>query len=413
MSKKVAITGMGLLCHQAETPEALWHQVLKGKQVISHVHCLDGSNPVVPVLRISSEIGQELADLRIRRMKSADDLLRFAAFAAARAWRNAGMKLPSSARSVGNKLNAAVIVGTSRGPMDKISSLFTGLPENPKPRIPSDSAYASLHGTLASALDAHGPAFTISTACASGAHAVALAADQIRCGRVPVALAGAADAPLHFLLVRAMSATGILDFGGLQPVCRPFSQDRTGTILGEGAAFVVLEDADHARQRGAQIHGYLSGSGMAADGRVSSPEGAGAIALECAVARAMEDAGIGAADLGYINCHGTGTLINDSLECEWLTKFDRSRSAPIPYSSTKSITGHCLGATPVLELIICLMAMKHGVLPPSVNCTRPMSGAPPGLVLDPATKWNTRYAMSNAIGFWGGAVSLILAKDID
>lgn len=402
---------MGLLCHQADTPESLWQQVLTGEQIVSHLPCRDRFVSKYPVLRSSSDYANELPQLRIRRQKSLDHALKFASVAAARAWRDAGMQLPLSCDSEKTKFTAAVIVGTSRGPLEKISSMFATSDAVPNPRVPSDSAYASLHGILASMMDVHGPAFTISTACASGAHAVALAADQIRLGRVPVALAGAADAPLQYLLLRAMATTGILDDGALQPVCRPFSQNRSGTILGEGAAFVVLEDEEHAKQRGARVHGYLVGSGIAADGQVQSPEAAGAIALEFAAASALEEAGIAADKVGYVNCHGTGTLINDSLECGWLKKINYLRGTPIPYSSTKSITGHCLGVTPVLELIICLMSMKHRLLPPSRNCSEPMQDAPPGLVLEPNIEWNAQYAMTNAIGFWGAAACLILAKE--
>lgn len=416
MRKPVAITGMGLLCHMADSPASLWQQVMAPQRQ----SCLIGPDAPdcqpIEVLPVLADPCAFLGNLRVKRIKSMDRCLHLALASAVRAWSDAGLPLPAqqsdgdpdqSTSETFHLMEAAVVVGSSRGPLEKILSLAQPATRRAAPRLPSDSAFASLHGTLASTLGATGPAFTISTACASGAHAIALAADQIRAGRVPLALAGAGDAPLQPRLVRAMDDTGILDKGPLRPGCRPFSEDRCGTILGEASAFLVLEDPAHAAARGARIHGFLAGAGLAADGYVPSPEAAGARALDIATQQAVRDAGISASEIGYVNAHGTGTVINDAIECEWFQKFTSSRMLPLPFGSTKSATGHCLGATPVLEAIICLEAMNRRCLPPSANCSRPMREAAGALVLDAGRSWDGACAMSNALGFWGAAASLI------
>jgi len=410
MSKRVAITGAGLICHEAGDPQSLWQRVLTEDCYPSWMQ-LPGTPPArVPILPINQDPAPELSSLRIRRIRQMDRALILALCAAQRAWEDAALPMPQPDGTNADIFSAGVIVGTSRGPVEKWAALCQQEGGRLAPRLPSDSAFASLHGSLASAFGLEGPAFTVSTACSSGAHAIALAADQIRCGRTPLVLAGGVDAPLGPALLRAMHSTGILDAGIKKPACRPFSADRSGTLLGEAAAFMILEDEDHARARGASFLGFLEGCGLAADGRLSSPEAAGEKALARAARLALADASMPASSVGYVNAHGTGTVINDAMECRWLKDFARARGGPVEFSSTKAATGHCLGATPVLEAIICLMALRHRAMPPNTNCPDPMDEAFPGIVLARPKRLKAGHAMSNSIGFWGSAASLIFSK---
>lgn len=403
----IAITGLGLIAAGADSPSALWHLASRGISPLS-IHEGDGKiTPPLPVCAISDPLPS--TEIRLRRGHRADRTNRLALLASLRAWQDSGL-----AKSGISHDRIAVVVGTSRGPFRKWieESAPSGTPRKTRtrvlPSLAADSTLASLHGGISAAIGAEGPAYTVSTACASGAHAIALAANHIRSGSASVALVGGVDAPLHPVLLRQFLATGILD-STLPPglPCRPFDQTASGTILGEAGAFLVLESLASAHARRATIHGLLAGWGLAADGKSSSAETAGARALARAVNQAVSRAAISPSDIGYINTHGTATRRNDDLELQWLSGFLPPEG--IPYSSTKPVTGHCLGATPVLEAILCLQALRHRSIPLNAHCPTPHPSAPPGLALTPDIPLNRPFALSASLGFWGACAALLFS----
>jgi len=256
-----------------------------------------------------------------------------------------------------------------------------------------------------------GPNLTFSTACSSSAVALGEAARRISSGDVDIMLAGGAEAPLCFGVLRAWEAFRTLaTVDGLDPSasCRPFSRTRTGLVLGEGAAFVVLEEWEHARKRGATIYAEMAGYGITCDAtHITRPSVDGQVA---AMRAALRSAGLAPASIGYINAHGTATLQNDGVETDAIkqTFGDRARSTPI--SSTKSMHGHLLGAAGALEFVISILALDSGWIPPTMHLNEPDPVCDLDYVPNQArlTK-GLEATMSNSFAF-GGTNAVLIAK---
>lgn len=404
----IAITGIGLLASQAQTPAELWALARCGRSP-AQIRPPDDQLPALAICPVADPLPE--LPVKLRRAHRSDRTVRMSLSAGWSAWQESGLASQNLSPQ-----EVAVVVGTSRGPYQKwleVAALAFGNSSRPTRLLPSlaaESASASLHGSLAALIGAQGPAYTVSTACASGAHAIALAADHLLSGSATCALVGGVDAPLHPLLIRQFLATRILDPRlPPEPACRPFDRSAQGTLLGEAAAFLVLETLASATARRAPMQGLLIGWGIAADGKSASAEAAGAVGLPAAVMRALQRAGCRPADLGYINVHGTGTRHNDDLEMAWLHELTAA-SGPIPYSSTKPVTGHCLGATPVLEAIISLQTLSAGILPPNPHCPDPHPNAPPGLVRELNQPLLQPRVLSTSLGFWGASAALLFSS---
>lgn len=337
-----------------------------------------------------------------------DPSVRFALEAAAEAREQAGWEAATDA-----PWRRGVVAGTSRGcqrqwelARDSMSGGRRG-----RPTMSAATTLAALSGAVAQASGAEGPGSTVSATCASGAAAVAYAAEQLLLGHVDLILAGGADAVRNGLVFPGMKAAGVL--GSHEDpawTCRPFDGSRNGLLLGEGAGFLVLERASHAAARGAVVLGKLSGWAISMHGAAGktgvSGDGSG---LAAAMRRALALADLEPGEIGYVNAHGTGTALNDRAEAAALRGVFGNR--PPPVSSTKPVTGHCLGATPVMEAILCLSALKGGWIPPQACCRE----------VDPTLEWLDVPltagrgleagcgVMSNSLGFWGYHASLIFS----
>ncbi len=244
-----------------------------------------------------------------------------------------------------------------------------------------------------------GPAFAVSSACASSNHALALAFQMVRSGACPVMLAGGADAML--------SQAGFASWAGLRVLspdcCRPFSADRNGLVMGEGAAVFVLEDRDHAKARGAPIMAEIAGCAMSADaGDLVQPNGAGAAR---AMRAALDDAGLAAGDIGYVNAHGTGTRSNDRAEA---AAIGAMFGGGVAVASTKGAHGHLMGASGAVELLACIAALRDGMIGPTVGWTRPDADCPVDLVTGRARVGEVAACLSNAFAFGGLNAVLVL-----
>jgi 3-oxoacyl-(acyl-carrier-protein) synthase len=251
----------------------------------------------------------------------------------------------------------------------------------------------------------------VSAACASAAAAVGLAADQILLGRAEWVLAGGAEAPLHELCVKQLLAAGVL---GSHPdprlACRPFDVSRNGTVLGEGAAFLVLESLASARRRGARVHARLAGWAAGADGRHCTAPREDGQGLLRVMQQALARAGATPSRLDYINAHGTGTRRNDPLEVVALRGLLGERLAAVPCSSTKPVTGHCLGAAAAVEAVVCVLALQRQTVPPTAACDRSDPECPIDVVPGEARPAPLRLVMSNSLGFWGNNAALVFSR---
>lgn len=326
-----------------------------------------------------------------------------------------------------DSLRLGVILGTSRGPKGKWEEaeelLRAG--RRMKPTLAATTTLAAGSGALAQALGARGPSWTVSAACASGAFAIAAAAEQIALGNADIMIAGGADQSLNAVVCSGLAAAGVLAHGreDAAELCRPFCEDRTGLVPGDGAGMLVLESLSSARRRGAAPLGVLSGWGLAMDADGLAGMDAGGAGLQRAMTAALKMAGLAPEDIGYINAHGTGTMTNDAAEAAAIRAVFGRRMPPC--SSSKAVTGHCLGATPALEAALCLEALWRGALPRAfpmpvgaggidgmdqMDRTMPQSGLNCGIRLStggPAAA--LRHALSNSAGFWGFQASLILS----
>lgn len=300
---------------------------------------------------------------------------------------------------------AALVLGTGCGGKETDEQTYQRLCARPQARV---HPYTIPRGMPSAAacqvsivLGIQGPAFSVTTACASAGHAVAQAALLIRSGCIEIALAGGTDAPFTFGLLRAWEALRVLSADG----CRPFSRDRNGTVLGEGAGMVVLESERHARGRGARVYAELAGFGMSSDAsHMTDPSGRGA---EAAICSALRDARLAAADVDYINAHGTGTQANDLTESRAIRKVFGGHADALMVSSTKAAHGHALGASGALELIATVLAVRHGVAPPTLGFAAPGVSCDLDYVPNVARERPIRAALSNSFAF--GGLNAVLA----
>jgi 3-oxoacyl-[acyl-carrier-protein] synthase II len=287
-----------------------------------------------------------------------------------------------------------------RGP-DRVSPFLI-------PMMISDSAA----GNLAIRIGARGPNMALATACASGTNALGEAAEMIRRGAADVMVAGASEAGIAALTMAGMNVMTALSTRNDDPerASRPFDKDRDGFLMGEGAGILILESLEYAQARGANILCEFTGYGTSDDAHhISAPAENGAGAA-ISMSLALKDAGFGAADIHYINAHGTSTQLNDKSETAAIKTVFGEQAYKIPVSSTKSMTGHLLGASGALEAVVCALAILNGIVPPTINYETPDPVCDLDYVPNQPRKLNAGNVMSNSFGFGGHNATLILSR---
>jgi 3-oxoacyl-[acyl-carrier-protein] synthase II len=399
----IVVTGLGAVSAAGDRSAALWETVARGESPAALYH-----DPSVPNgLSIPACSVPRLAPstLPAHRSQKLDRCVQLALEAAGQAVTDAGLAHQSA-----DPPRLGVVVGTSRGPIQKMSEMLDLVRQGRRlpPSLTAHSTLACLSGTLAMAFEAKGPSLTVSATCASAGHAIAVAAQQLVLGTVDAVLAGGAEATLHDCIIRQLAATGVLgSHADPRRACRPFDRTRNGIVVGEGAGFLILETQASARRRGAKVYAQLAGWAIGTENfHYTAPSETGD-GLFQVMSEALALAGLRADELDYINAHGTGTALNERLETVALRRLLGDRLAAVPCSSTKPITGHCLGATPALEAVISVLALQRQYIPPTANCLEqdpdcsldvvPVHGRPAAL----------RRVMSNSLGFWGNNAALV------
>ncbi|MES2707506.1 MAG: beta-ketoacyl synthase N-terminal-like domain-containing protein [Verrucomicrobiota bacterium] len=425
----VVITGLGAVSAAGDGGEALWEAVKarkSGAQWCQLSKPGGGSAGYAGFPAPALDWGGHPWAGMVRRLDPGGKMALWAAFSAAR---QAGIL--ENQGNPPDRRRLGIICGSSRGPMRKWEEahelLRTG--RRMKATLAATTTLASASGALAQVLEARGPSWAVSAACASGAFAMAAAAEQIALGNADVMLAGGADQGLNAVVCGGLTAAGVMARGreNAAELCRPFRFDRTGLVPGDGAGMVVLESLSSARRRGVLPLAVLSGWGLGMDPEGLAGMNAGGAGLQRTMSGALALAGLQPDDIGYLNAHGTGTVTNDAAEAAAIAAVFGPGMPPC--SSSKSITGHCLGATPALEAILCIEALRRHALPPAFPAEAETEANPEhdgtGVGVrgresgDPARRirlsrggpcGGLRHTLSNSAGFWGFQASLILSR---
>lgn len=410
MRKRVVITGIGCVSPLGNNMPETWSAMLAGKSGVGPITLFDASQHKT---KIAAEVkGFDAAALFGNR--EARKLDRFAQFAMAATLEAVSQSKLSVDDSNRNRIG--VLIGSGIGGIITLIEQYEVMRERGPDRISpflvpmmiSDSAA----GNIAIKLGVRGPNMAIATACASGSNAIGEAAEMIRRGAADVMLAGAAEASIMPLAMGGMNVMGALSTRNDDPqrASRPFDANRDGFVMGEGAAVLVLEELNFARARGAAILCELTGYGTTDDAyHISAPaeNGAGA-ALSMQLA--LEDAGLQAADIDYINAHGTSTLLNDKSETAAIKTVFGDAAHKVAISSTKSMTGHLLGASGALEAAVCVQVFQDNILPATINYETPDPACDLDYVPNHARPAAPRHIMSNSFGFGGHNATLVFSR---
>ncbi len=391
--RRVAITGMGVFCALGRDLAETWNALRAGRSGIGPITAVD-------TRQLRFQNGAEIRDYDPAKYfegNQADFLDRFAQFAviAARAAvRDSGLELSPALRE-----NAAVVTGSCVGGQCTQDEGFVGLYKKGSPRVHPLTIPRTMSNAGASQVALEfgitGPAFNLSTACSSSNHALGLALQMVRSGQAEVALAGGCEAPFSMGFLKAWEAMRVI----APDTCRPFSKDRKGMVLGEGAAMLVLEPLEAARARGARVYAELAGFGMSSDAHhITQPSVEGPAK---AMRAALRDAGLRPEEIGYINAHGTGTPANDPTETRAIRAVFGEHAGRLAVSSTKSMHGHALGAAGALEAVATVMALREGVLPPTANFTTADPECDLDVVPNQARAAQVEAALSNSFAFGG------------
>ncbi|MFZ0534004.1 MAG: beta-ketoacyl-ACP synthase II [Anaerolineales bacterium] len=410
MRKRVVITGMGCVSPLGNDVSTLWSNILAGKSGVGLITHYDTS-------RFEVKIGAEVKDFDgvglfgARDARRMDRFVQFALAASFQAVKHAGLAITEA-----NRDRIGVMLGTGIGGMNtlfqQMEVYFQRGPDRVSPFLVPMMLPDTAAGMIAIQLGVRGPNMAIVSACASGTNAIGEAAEAIRRGGADVIFTGGSESVIVPIAMAGLGVMKALSTRNEEPerASRPFDKGRDGFVMGEGGAILVLESLEHARAREAQIIGEISGYGTSNDAyHISAPSENGAGAALC-MQSAMDDAGLSVSDIGYINAHGTSTQLNDKSETAAIKTVFGNHAYNIPISSTKSMTGHLLGAAGALEALICVKTLQDGILPPTINYETPDPECDLDYVPNHARPAIVQNIMSNSFGFGGHNASIILSR---
>ncbi len=399
MPHRVVVTGLGVISAIGNNSGEFWQFLQQGRSGIGPLQAVDPA-----LLRFSN--GAEVRNFTPsehfdeKEISLLDRFAQFGVIAARQAIVAAGIQWTRELRE-----STAIVTGSCTGGQSTEDDGFVNLYRNNNPRVNPFTIPRTMENAAASRISLEtgvvGPTYTISTACSSSNHAIGQAFWMVRSGAASMAITGGSEAVFSFGFLKAWEAMRVVS----PDTCRPFSKDRRGLILGEGAAMLVLEPLDAARVRGATVLGEIVGFGMSSDAfHITQPSPDGAAR---AMRSALTDGGIHPSAIGYINAHGTGTLANDATETAAIRQVFGAHADRLAVSSTKSMHGHTLGAAGAIEAAATLLALHHGILPPTANFTEPDSACDLDVIPNTARPAATEFALSNSFAF--GGLNAVLA----
>ena len=408
--RRVVVTGVGLVTPLGVGTEETWQGLKAGRSGVGPITHFDASSFAA---RIAAEVKgfDPLNWVEKKDVKKMDRFIQFAVAAADMAMKDAGLTVGKQ-----NEERVGVYIGSGIGGFATIEREYKVLLESGPRRISPFFIPAVIinlaSGWVSIRTGAKGPNSASCTACATSAHAVGDAFRIIQRGDADAMIAGGSEAAITPLAVGGFAAMRALSTRNDEPTkaSRPFDQDRDGFVIGEGSGILVLEELECARRRGAAIYAEVVGYGMTGDAyHVSAPceDGDGARRV---MLRALEDAGVAPATVDYINVHGTSTPAGDKIEVLAIKAVFGEHATRVAISSTKSMTGHLLGAAGALETGVCALAVRHGVVPPTINLDKPDAECDLDCVPHKAREMPVRVALSNSFGFGGTNGALVLRR---
>lgn len=410
MERRVVITGLGVVSPVGIGKEPFWESLVNGISGVDKISLFDIEGHQVTIAAEVKNFDSS-AWVDPKEAKRMDRYTQFAMVATSMAMEDAGLEISEEMSEM-----TGVIIGSGIGGISTFEAEFDKYIERGPKRV-SPLLVPMMIGDMAAGLvairyNAKGPNMCIVSACASGAHSIGEAYETIRRGDSDVIIAGAAEAPITRLTVAGFASMKALSFRNDDPkaASRPFDNDRDGFVIGEGAGIVILEEYEHARKRGAKIYAELAGYGATADAyhmTAPAPEGEGA---QRAMKIALRKAGLAPDQIDYINAHGTSTPLNDKYESAAMRHVFGSYAKSLAVSSTKSVTGHLLGAAGPIECVAAALTIERCIIPPTMNYTTPDPDCDLDYVPNTARKAIVRTAMSNSFGFGGHNASLLLKK---
>ncbi|MBO9395967.1 MULTISPECIES: beta-ketoacyl-[acyl-carrier-protein] synthase family protein [unclassified Shimia] len=400
--KRVVITGAG-------TINALGHDVPQTLAAMREGHCGIGELDMRDVDRLGVQIGAQVQGFEPevifnrQQLSLYDRFTQFALVAAREALAQAGLEFSGELSA-----KSGVVLGNSGGGMQTLDENYRTVYEDGKNRVHPFVVPKLMNNAAASHISMEfnlkGPSFTVASACASSNHAMAQAFQMVRSGMSPVMITGGAESMLCFGGVKAWEGLRVMS----KDACRPFSATRNGMVQGEGAGVFVFEEMDHAKARGAEILAEVVGFAMTSDAAdIVMPSRQGA---SRAISGALADAKLNREDVGYINAHGTGTAANDKTECSAVADVFGPHADKLMISSTKSMHGHLIGGTGAVELLACIMALRDGIIAPTIGYEEADPECAMDVVPNEAREANVDVALSNAFAFGGLNAVMALKK---
>lgn len=409
MSKRVVITGLGVVSPIGNNLDDFWQSIKNGRCGIDFITAFDATDYSV---KLAAEVKNLDTDIYFskRDIKHNSKFMIYARIAAVQAYAQSGL-----ATATFDHDRFGVYVSSSIGGIDNQDESYKKLlnegPSRVSPYLIPTTLVNIASGAIAIDLQARGSNMAIVTACASGANAIGEAYHKIRNGAEDVILAGGSEAAIMPLSIAGFASMRAMHTGNdPNRACIPFDAERSGTIMGEGAGIIVLEELEHALARGAQIFSEIIGYGTNCDAfSITSPEQEG-ITIGKAITKAINDAAIDASQIDYINAHGTSTVLNDKTESLAIKRVFNGALTNTPMSSTKSMTGHMLGASGAIEAIVSIKALQDSFMPATINYKKPDPNCDANLVVNKGIHKDIQIALSNSFGFGGHNACLVFKR---
>jgi 3-oxoacyl-[acyl-carrier-protein] synthase II len=409
--RRAVITGMGVLAPNGNTVDSFWEALTTGRSGIGPITRFDASGQKV-------KIAGELVDfdphevMDRKEVRRQDRFVQYAVYASTKAFEHSGLDIARE-----NPERIGVILGSGIGGIQTLEDQHTILMEKGPSRVSPFFVPMMISdmsaGFVSIKLGAKGPNYTTVSACASAAHAIGEAGRKIQYNEADIMVTGGTEAAITPISVAGFAnARALAMDNGDDPttVSRPFDAQRSGFVLGEGAGSIVLEELEHAKQRGATIYGEFSGMGFTGDAYHITDMAPGGEGGARAMRIAIADAGINPEDVEYVNAHGTSTPIGDMQETAAINSVFGAHAKKLMVSSTKSMTGHLLGAAGAIESIACLLALKNGVVPPTINYENPDPECDLDYVPNDARELVANRVLNNSFGFGGHNVALVFSR---